>query len=87
MSGQEAQTMAPVAMRLSDAACDYLRGHSQAMDLLEAIWVETAHPDALARAVEALDGHPAALRGLCRTIQKHLEAGGRPGCAASGTRP
>jgi hypothetical protein len=61
----------------------YLRGHSQALQLLEAIRADLAHPDALARAVEALASQPEALRGFCRTVQKHIEAGMRPGPGAA----
>jgi hypothetical protein len=62
---------------LGDAARAHLHGHSRALELLDAIRVDTAHPDALAHAVEALAAQPAALRGLCRTLQKRLEGCGR----------
>jgi hypothetical protein len=61
-----------------DAARDHLRGHSRALELLDEIGQEVAHPDALARAVEALAATPDALRGLCRTIQKSLECCSAP---------
>ena len=68
-----AQATAP-----SDAARANLTGHSRGLELLEEVRQGTAHPDALARAAEAFAGHPEALRGLCRTVQKRLEgAGGR----------
>jgi hypothetical protein len=68
---------APVraAESLGELAEAYLGGLSRALELLEAIRQDTAHPDALARAVEALAAEPEALQGLCRTVQKRLECG------------
>lgn len=83
MSAQ-ATTAALLTTPLGDAAHAHLRGHSQALALLETIRADVAHPDALSLAVEALTSQPAALRGLCRTVQKHLEAGVRSGAAESG---